>query len=101
MKVKDTLRAKDSTCDEDESLLTLSFYVKSDEVVKLYLYRHGQLLRFMPEDIRTVLPKLFNMNYGKKINQQFLKSKNVDEHIDRMKGLLKDVEFEAFQQSYM
>merc|ERR1719295_851064 len=45
------------------SVLTLSFHVKQADVIKLYLYHNGQSMRFMPEDIRDILPTLFNMEY--------------------------------------
>ena len=82
------------------ALLTLSFHVKTEEVIKLYLYHNGQCMRFMPDDIKTVLPLLFNMEYGN--NAEWLTiHEEVDGCIDRMKRCLKDVEFEAFQQSYL
>ena len=81
------------------SVMTLSFHAKQQNVVKLYLYCHGQCIRFMPEDVKVVLPVLFNMNFGN--NDAFLKGTRVDEYIEKMKSELQDIEFEAFQQSYM
>lgn len=92
------------------ALMTFSFHVKSEDVIKLYLYHNAQSMRFMPEDIKNILPLLFNMKYGNGINEKWLKSKEkvkdkesmvVDSYIDRLKSCLKDVEFEAFKQSYM
>ena len=52
------------------SLLTFSFVAKSPTVVKCYLYWNGQGMRFFPEDIRTVLPKIFDLDsHG---NREFL-----------------------------
>ena len=88
------------------SLMTLSFHVKTEEVIRLYLYFNGQSMRFMPEDIKDVLPRLFNLEYAD--NPGWLTRKDpdgdileVDRYINRMKRCLKDVEFEAFQQSYL
>ena len=88
------------------ALLTLSFHVKTDEVIKLYLYHNGQCMRFMPEDIKTILPTLFNLKYAD--NEGWLNRKDpdsdeleVDRYINEMKKYLKDVEFDAFRQSYM
>ena len=81
------------------ALFTLSFRVKTPDRTKLYLCYNGQAMRFMPEDIKIVLPTLFNMKYGD--NAKWIKSKEVNGYIDRMRPCLKDVEFEAFQQSYM
>lgn len=84
------------------SFLTLSFHVKQEDVIKLYLYYNGQSIRFMPNDIKDVLPMLFNMKWFDGVNADFLaRKKLVNEYIERMERCLKDVEFEAFQQSYM
>ena len=53
------------------SILTLSFHVKREDAVKLYLFWNGGGIRFMPEDIKVVLPMLFNMKYGD--NEQWIK----------------------------
>merc|ERR1712083_434887 len=45
------------------SVLTLSIHAKQENVVKMYLFINGQCIRFMPEDVKTVLPVLFNMDY--------------------------------------
>merc|ERR1712242_397827 len=45
------------------SVLTLSIHAKQENVVKMYLFCNGQCIRFMPEDVKTVLPVLFNMDY--------------------------------------
>ena len=82
------------------SILTLSFHVKQENVIKLYLYCNGQSIRFMPEDIRNVLPLLFDMEYPG--NKEFLNRHDiVQSHIDHMRRGLVDEEFMAFQQTYM
>ena len=79
------------------SVLTLSFHAKQADVVKLYLFCHGQCIRFMPEDIKVVLPMLFNMKYGD--NASWIKNeKEVNMYIKKMSTGLQDTEFEAFQQ---
>ena len=84
----------------DSSLLTLSFYVKTAKVIKVYLYYNGQCMRFMPEDIKTVLPMMFNMEYGE--NAEWIqREKEVNDNIEQLTCCLKDVEFQAFRQSYM
>merc|ERR1719273_1520234 len=45
------------------SVMTLSFHAKQERVVKMYLFCNRQCIRFMPEDIKTVLRTLFNMDY--------------------------------------
>jgi len=41
-------------------LMTFSFHVESTEEIRVYLHFNGQSLRFYPQDIVEVLPKLFN-----------------------------------------
>ena len=77
------------------SVLTLSLHAKQADVVKLYLFCHGQGIRFMPEDIKVVLPMLFNMKYGD--NASWTKTKEVDMYIKKMSTGLQDTAFEAFQ----
>jgi len=85
-----------------QALLTLSFHVKQEDVIKLYLYHNGQSIRFMPSDIKDVLPILFNMKWMNEANKRWLaREKEVNSYIERMERCLKDVEFEAFQQSYI
>merc|ERR550525_218805 len=77
------------------SLLTLSIHAKQQDVVKAYLYWNGGVMRFMPEDIRTVLPLIFNMKNEK--NTAFLTNEKVELTINKMARYLVDYEFEAFQ----
>ena len=81
------------------SLLTLSFHVKEERVIKLYLFCNGQSIRFMPDDVRDILPTLFNMDYGG--NAKWIKLKDVQGYIDQMKDCLVDDQFTAFQQSFL
>ena len=82
------------------SLLTLSFHVKQEDVIKLYLCSNGQTIRFMPGDLRDVLPVLFNMDY--KGNAEWIKQKKiVEQHIGKLQEQLVDVQFTSFQQSYL
>ena len=80
------------------SILTLSFHVKQQNVIKLYLCYNGQCIRFMAEDIKTVLPMLFNMEFGE--NADYIKREIVDGHIKALRDLLVDDDFSQFQRSY-
>ena len=62
------------------SVLTLSFHVKQANVIKLYLYYSGQCIRFMAEDVKVVLPLLFNLDYGD--NRKWIEGKEVDGYIE-------------------
>ena len=79
------------------SIVTLSFHVKQDNVIKLYLYCNGQCIRFMPEDIRDLLPVMVNMNYGD--NKEWINRQIVDGHIEKLRELLVDEPFAYFRQS--
>jgi len=79
-------------------VITFSFYAKKENVVKLYCYYNGQCMRLMPDDVKVIFPCLFNMDYGD--NKQWIKSKEVDECIEKMNDGLSDIEFAAFSQSY-
>ena len=82
----------------DAGILTASFHVKQEKVIKMYLYHNGGCIRFMPEDIKSVLPTLFNMK--REDNVKFIESGEADRCIQRLQGLLVDNEFDAFQESY-
>jgi len=85
------------------SILTFSFHAREDRVIKLYLYFNGQCIRFMPQDVRDLLPRLFNMKFlgntewfeGRKEQR-----KEVDGYIERLRAILVDEQFEAFQKQY-
>merc|ERR1712154_686640 len=89
------------------SLLTLSFHVKQRNEIKCCLYWNGQMTRFMPEDIGSILPRMFNLewNNGEEIgrdelskNQEFMKDQDeIGRLIQEMKKVLKDDYFERFQ----
>lgn len=78
------------------SLLTLSVQVWQKDVVKAYLFWNGKVMRFMPEDIRTVLPIIFNMDYPG--NREFAESDEaMNAYVERIRDTLIDVEFDRFR----
>merc|ERR1712087_808732 len=69
------------------SLMTLSVIAQEVDVVQCYLYWNGQMTRFMPQDVKVLFPKLFNMkwnvrkplgNNAKSANESFVESKELD-----------------------
>ena len=63
------------------------------------MYWNGQITRFVPECIRTLFPKLFDMEFGD--NQDFVDStKEIDGYIEFMKGKLVDRRFDAFRDTF-
>ena len=77
----------------------MSFHVHSSDVLKCYLCFAGQIIRFMPQDITTVLPILFNMKFEG--NQDFVESEEIKEYVDELvkNKRFKDTQFEAFNNS--
>eukprot|EP01083_Nonionella_stella_P079975 219538_1 len=78
--------------------LTLSFHVKEERIIKCYLFWNGQMMRFFPDDIKSVLPGLFNpKKQGKRDKAE---EELLDAMIKEMKEKLVDEEFDEFVSSY-
>merc|ERR1712129_571129 len=79
------------------ALLTMSFHVHSNNVMKCYLCFAGQVIRFMPRDIITVLPILFNPDCN--ANREFREVEEIKGYVEALeKGeRFKDTQFEAFK----
>ena len=61
-------------------------------------------MRFMPADIRDILPGLFNEKYGNNAQWRTMKILNTvvtDMYIEQLNRCLEDEEFQGFQESYM
>ena len=83
------------------AFLTFSFHVKAVDEVKCYLYWNGQIIRFMPTDIGTVLPKIFSMDWCNGENAKWLEdSKGFDELVQEMNAVIKDLHFEGFKTAF-
>ena len=83
----------------NSALLTLSFVVKSQKVIKCYLFHGGGFIRFFPQDIKTVFPTIFNMDHG--ANREFIENnRDLDNLIKKMSDEVIDEEFSKFQQNY-
>ena len=97
------------------SLLTLSFHVIERDIIRCYLWWNGQMIQFMPNDLKNVLPKLFYNKWqppqfepksgsGQYPNQFFMKETNnetkkleIDELVSRMIPIIRDEHFNNFQ----
>merc|ERR1712130_833429 len=83
------------------ALMTIGFHVKSEEEIKCYLYFNGQMTRFLPKDMRRVLPQIINMDSDQ--NQSVLKIKSelkmVAERQKYMEKNIIDVDFDLFQEA--
>eukprot|EP01084_Bolivina_argentea_P313600 543082_1 len=95
-------------------LLTFSFITKDTNAIKCYLYWNGRICRFMPSDIKDVLPRLFNMEWNNEIsvsdysergaNELFMENNEViNKLITKIENVLNDECFQNFleeKQSY-
>ena len=100
--IKDKMTASNigSSTHCQSSLLTMSFHVKSMDEIKCYLYWNGQITRFWPDNIRTVFPEIFNMDYEG--NRDFVAfERDLDLRINKMNKTIKDLPFKGFRQSYI
>lgn len=86
------------------ALLTLSFHVSAQDDIQIYLYHNGKFTRFLPNDIETVLPRLFNMEYGESknhnTNKEYLDKEDLAQTIkgyDELNSKIKDKRFECFR----
>lgn len=83
------------------SLLTFSFQVIQQDEIRCYLYWNGSMIRFMPNDVKTTLPQIFNMDWCAGKNIEFLNMQSKDHSIENMIGkmtdILQDKKFTAFQ----
>jgi len=75
------------------SLMILSFHVEADDTTKCYMYLHGQLLRFFPDDLVQILPRYFVDNEQ---NKKFVNSSDAKEMVKSIKANLRDKKFEDF-----
>merc|ERR1712087_89591 len=76
-------RSKNCLFPHDEHMLTFSFHVISADIVRCYLNRGGHHIRFLPGDIKDILPSFFTERQD---NTQFLKN---EEHICTLVARLK------------
>lgn len=92
------------------ALLTFSFHAFERDVIRCYLYWNGQCIMFTPNDTKTILTKIFNMDWqstsggqksGRKDNEKFIQGtdpeNSADGLIKRMKGKIQDRKFLNFR----
>ena len=69
--------------------------------VKCYLYYNGEIIRFLPDQIRALFPTMFNMEYeGNKSFLEDNKNEELDTFIKHMKEILIDASFEQFMTTF-
>ena len=79
------------------NLLTFSFQIKSVNERKCYLWRKREMIRIFPNEIETILSKMFNMDYGN--NRDYLKSNDFKNKLDNMNRKVGDEKFDGFLKS--
>jgi len=77
--------------------IILSFHVESAEEIRYYLSINGECIRFMPEDIKDLLPVFFDQSYGD--NAKFAKGR-AESLVKLMKKTPKDDKFSKFEEKY-
>jgi len=77
--------------------ITLSFHVEAEDSMRCYFYVNGQCTRFMPADLKMLLPLFFE---DSKDNKDFATGKDIDRMIKDMQPKLKDAAFEAFLKKF-
>jgi len=78
--------------------ILLSFHVVAADEIRCYMYINGQIMRFMPSDIITLLPRFFDKEFGD--NAKFPQSDRAKKMVDEMNKNLRDVRFAAFMKKY-
>ena len=79
------------------SAVFISFHVINTNTIRAYLYLNGQVIRFFPEDIITILPRYFVQD---KKNKDFINSYKARDIINCMKPKLRDLKFEVFYNEF-
>jgi len=77
--------------------ITLSFHVETEESVRCYFYINGQCTRFMPPDIKMLLPLFFE---DTEENQEFANGEEIVQLIQKLENKLRDDAFSAFLEQY-
>merc|ERR1711933_131670 len=72
--------------------MTLSFHIEAVDEIRCYLYMHGGMIRFIPEDIQLILPVFFDKEFGN--NAEWMKNKK------RWFDPINDVKFSKFLSQY-
>ena len=77
------------------SALTLAFHVRSRDEIKCFLCFNGEIIRFLAQDIKEVLPRLFNMEFLG--NERFAQGEQIDTFVKQIDERLIDAPFETFK----
>jgi len=97
-RIKMEKMVKNSQCANKGGTIVFSFHVESTDEIRCYMYVNGQACRFLADDVRLVLPTLFDMEYAD--NKTWIGGKECGELMERMKKQLRDVHFMAFLNKY-
>jgi len=74
--------------------IMLSFHVEAEDNMRCYIFIHGQCTRFLPEDLKLLLPYFFDPNTAD--NKKFVESKELEQIIQKLEGKLRDDQFQTF-----
>jgi len=73
--------------------IMLSFQVEQEDDMRCYLFINGNCTRFLPEDLKMLLPLFFDLT---KSDTEFINSKEMDRMIQSLDGKLRDDKFRSF-----
>jgi len=73
--------------------IMLSFHVEAEDNMRCYFYINGQCTRFLPEDLRMLLPLFFEESEE---NLKFVKGEGIKQMIAGLEGKLRDDQFRVF-----
>merc|ERR1711933_693251 len=79
-------------------MLCLSFKVEQENQIACHLYSQGQMFRFLPSDIFTILPELFHWEKEDKAhrNSQYMNLSKDKKESEIGKIKMRDEKFEKF-----
>eukprot|EP01084_Bolivina_argentea_P018151 33842_1 len=78
--------------------MTLSFHVESSDEIKCYLYWKGGFIRFLPDDVISLLPLLFNAKVDG--NKEFATCQEAADLVKYLTPKMRDYPFESFYNEY-
>ena len=80
------------------SILTVSFHVRSQNLIKSYLYYLGQIIKLIPQNLKFLFAALFAMQFWN--NKEYLDSKVFEDKVIKLSDKIVDKQFEAWQNLY-
>eukprot|EP01084_Bolivina_argentea_P217347 369035_1 len=84
----------------DGTMLVLSFHVESVDEIRCYIYLNGNMVRFLPDDLKNYLPEFFIDDQRNKAYWNSNEEEGLNTLIKNIKAKLIDRRFESFYIQY-